>query len=292
MPFTSNCTSIYLPKRDELSLRLVFALPNASSNGLLCSSLSLTPSTVDMCPEAAAIYCSTFFDASVLPAPLSPTPSETAITIDMKIAEEKQKNWKWWKRLKQYQRAYDIFNKPCNMHVTQNISILVRVWLIHNFITQIWRSVYKNKNLASSSSRPILISKLTEPRYFNHHPKLRSIIIFDASFRRHRTYNQISTSECSNCIWPACRQFFFIHRFFFSFLSILSAHSYWLPHSTRIRLPKTNSGSFLASHRPWANYISMDLSVRVSMFACSHAARTHSAGIRWQNTSTMRKNWS
>lgn len=64
--------SIYFPKRDELLLRFVFALPNASRIGFVCKSLSLTLSTLSMCPEAAAMNCRTFFDASVFPEPDSP----------------------------------------------------------------------------------------------------------------------------------------------------------------------------------------------------------------------------
>jgi hypothetical protein len=63
---------MYFPKRDELLLRFVFALPKASRIGLVWSSLSLTDSTLSMCPEAAAINWRTFFDASVLPEPDSP----------------------------------------------------------------------------------------------------------------------------------------------------------------------------------------------------------------------------
>lgn len=64
--------SIYFPKRDELLLRFVLALPKASKIGLVCSSLSLTDSTLSMWPEAAAMNCRTFFDASVFPEPDSP----------------------------------------------------------------------------------------------------------------------------------------------------------------------------------------------------------------------------
>lgn len=63
---------MYLPKRDELSLRFVLALPNASSTGLLPINLSLTASTFFLCFVAAAINCRIFFDASVLPEPDSP----------------------------------------------------------------------------------------------------------------------------------------------------------------------------------------------------------------------------
>ena len=64
--------SMYLPKRLELSLRLVLALPNASSTGLDCRSLSFTVSTCALWPVAAAMNCNTFFDASVFPEPDSP----------------------------------------------------------------------------------------------------------------------------------------------------------------------------------------------------------------------------
>lgn len=70
--------SMYLPKRDELLLRLVFALPNASRIGFVCSNLSFTDSTLLMCPEAAAMNCKTFFDASVLPEPDSPWVEESS----------------------------------------------------------------------------------------------------------------------------------------------------------------------------------------------------------------------
>lgn len=72
--FTSalNEMSMYLPKRLELSLRLVLALPNASSTGLDCRSLSLTVSTCALWPVTAAMNCRTFFDASVFPEPDSP----------------------------------------------------------------------------------------------------------------------------------------------------------------------------------------------------------------------------
>ena len=38
----SYCTATYLPKRDELSLRMVLALPKASSTGDECTSMSAT----------------------------------------------------------------------------------------------------------------------------------------------------------------------------------------------------------------------------------------------------------
>lgn len=63
---------MYLPKRLELSLRLVLALPNASSTGLDCRSLSFTVSTCPLWPVASAMNCKTFFDASVFPEPDSP----------------------------------------------------------------------------------------------------------------------------------------------------------------------------------------------------------------------------
>lgn len=64
---------MYLPKRDELSFRLVFAFPKASSTGLLPINLSFTSSTCFLWPVAAAINSSTFFEASVFPEPDSPT---------------------------------------------------------------------------------------------------------------------------------------------------------------------------------------------------------------------------
>lgn len=63
---------MYLPKRLELSLRLVLALPNASSTGFDCRSLSFTVSTCPLWPVASAMNCKTFFDASVFPEPDSP----------------------------------------------------------------------------------------------------------------------------------------------------------------------------------------------------------------------------
>jgi len=68
----SNETSMYLPKRLELSFRLVLALPNASSTGLDCRSLSFTVSTCPLWPVASAMNCKTFLDASVFPEPDSP----------------------------------------------------------------------------------------------------------------------------------------------------------------------------------------------------------------------------
>lgn len=67
-----NCISMYLPKRDELSLRLVFALPNASSTGLLPINFLFTSSTSFLYPVPAAINSNIFFDASVFPEPDSP----------------------------------------------------------------------------------------------------------------------------------------------------------------------------------------------------------------------------
>jgi len=64
--------SMYLPKRLELSLQLVLALPNASSTELDCRSLSFTVSTCPLWPIAVAMNCKTFFDASVFPEPDSP----------------------------------------------------------------------------------------------------------------------------------------------------------------------------------------------------------------------------
>lgn len=66
---------MYFPKREELSLRLVFALPNASRTGLLPINLSFTCSTCFLYPVAAAINAKTFLDASVFPDPDSPVSS-------------------------------------------------------------------------------------------------------------------------------------------------------------------------------------------------------------------------
>ena len=63
---------MYFPNLEELSLRLVLALPKASRTGLDLSSLSFTMSTLAFFLVVAAMNCNTFFDASVLPAPDSP----------------------------------------------------------------------------------------------------------------------------------------------------------------------------------------------------------------------------
>ena len=63
--------SIQRPKRDELLLRNVFALPNASKIGLvdrICASKSDSPST----EATAPMYWRHFLVFSVFPAPLSP----------------------------------------------------------------------------------------------------------------------------------------------------------------------------------------------------------------------------
>ena len=65
-----KCTSIHLPKREELLLRTVLALPKASRMGLADSSLSAMPAVVE--PAASAKNLRHCFVASVLPAPLSP----------------------------------------------------------------------------------------------------------------------------------------------------------------------------------------------------------------------------
>eukprot|EP00966_Prymnesium_polylepis_P087908 2033872-Prymnesium_polylepis.1 len=70
-PAASKWTSTYLPKRLELSLRSVRALPNASSTGLDWFSARCTLSPVAP-PERAARNCSRIFVVSVLPAPDSP----------------------------------------------------------------------------------------------------------------------------------------------------------------------------------------------------------------------------
>ena len=67
-----KCTSIHLPKRDELLLRTVLALPNASRMGLADSSLASMPAFFSLEPAASAKNCRHFLVASVLPAPDSP----------------------------------------------------------------------------------------------------------------------------------------------------------------------------------------------------------------------------
>ena len=79
-PVRLNLISVHLPKREELLLRVVLALPKASISGLLlstcCSRLSVfSPSLAPaICarPDASARNCSTSFMVSVFPAPLSP----------------------------------------------------------------------------------------------------------------------------------------------------------------------------------------------------------------------------
>lgn len=70
-----------MPKREELSLRVVLALPKASSTGLVFSSLFFTALTFSVLPETAATYCMIFFDDSVLPAPDSPEIMTTCAQI-------------------------------------------------------------------------------------------------------------------------------------------------------------------------------------------------------------------
>lgn len=56
-PSESNCICAYLPKRDELSLRTVLALPNASSSGLdssTCCSTGRRPGSLPPPPADAA----------------------------------------------------------------------------------------------------------------------------------------------------------------------------------------------------------------------------------------------
>ena len=76
-PVRLNLISVHLPKRDELSLRVVLALPNDSMSGLdlriCCSSDSVfSPVASDARPDASARNWSTSFIVSVLPAPDSP----------------------------------------------------------------------------------------------------------------------------------------------------------------------------------------------------------------------------
>ena len=61
-----------MPKRDELSLRIVLALPKASRMGLLCRRRSRMLVALPVLTEQSARNCRIFFDASVLPAPDSP----------------------------------------------------------------------------------------------------------------------------------------------------------------------------------------------------------------------------
>ena len=69
LPVLLKWMSIYFPNRDELSLRIVFALPNASRMGLasrICCSIQ------ECFPEMAARYCKINLVLSVFPAPDSP----------------------------------------------------------------------------------------------------------------------------------------------------------------------------------------------------------------------------
>ena len=63
-----------LTKRLELSFLKVLAFPKDSSKGLLSKNISFTYVTLSLpATLTAAIYSIIFFEASVLPAPLSPT---------------------------------------------------------------------------------------------------------------------------------------------------------------------------------------------------------------------------
>ena len=76
LPSPVNCTSKCLPKRDELLLRIVFALPIASITGLVCMSCAATPAPAPPPFPFPALssprYVRQIFIASVLPAPDSP----------------------------------------------------------------------------------------------------------------------------------------------------------------------------------------------------------------------------
>eukprot|EP01139_Manchomonas_bermudensis_P025012 Amastigsp_a844096_6.p4 type:complete len:105 gc:universal Amastigsp_a844096_6:472-786(+) len=71
-PARSNWSSMYLPKRELLSLRSVFALPNASRTGFDSRRRSCMPAPSETAREMCAMYRMKIFDASVLPAPDSP----------------------------------------------------------------------------------------------------------------------------------------------------------------------------------------------------------------------------
>jgi hypothetical protein len=65
---------MYLPKRDELLLRSVFALPKLSNSGLesrIWFSM-LGPMRLAVLPHTVEMNCRIFLVASVLPAPDSP----------------------------------------------------------------------------------------------------------------------------------------------------------------------------------------------------------------------------
>ena len=69
LPDLLKWMSMYFPNRDELSLRIVFALPKASRIGLasrICCSIQ------ECFPEMAARYCKINLVLSVFPAPDSP----------------------------------------------------------------------------------------------------------------------------------------------------------------------------------------------------------------------------
>ena len=77
LPLTSNCISMNFPKREELSFRVVHALPKASSSGLDSSTLTSTERSSCNAPSAEwppmkARYFMMSLAVSVLPAPDSP----------------------------------------------------------------------------------------------------------------------------------------------------------------------------------------------------------------------------
>ena len=72
-PWALNWISRYLPNRDELLFRNVFALPKDSNSGLVASTMSFISWIEELLPpDTFAIYCIIRFAASVLPAPDSP----------------------------------------------------------------------------------------------------------------------------------------------------------------------------------------------------------------------------
>ena len=67
--------SMYLPKRDELSFRVVLALPIASITGFearILASICVSPSSVPGAPQTVARYRIANLALTVLPAPDSP----------------------------------------------------------------------------------------------------------------------------------------------------------------------------------------------------------------------------
>ena len=74
MPFGPNWMSKCLPKRDELLLRIVFALPKPSMIGFVIISRGAISSATRWPFEVATceMYVKQIFIASVLPAPDSP----------------------------------------------------------------------------------------------------------------------------------------------------------------------------------------------------------------------------